>query len=630
MNELTAALVPVLAQTLLAFVWQGAVVGLLAALALLALREASAQARYAVACAALLACLLWPLATFVGLWADPPAAGAVQWWRLAAAPLRADAGAPSASILGAGDPWSAGAVLAWALGVCVLSLRTAFGVLWIERARRAHAAAHAEWQARLDALAYRFGLVRRVRLLVVDCLPSPVAAGWWKPVVLLPAALIARLPTAHLEALLAHELAHIRRHDYLVNVLQSLVEALLFFHPVVWWLSRRVRQERELVADRLAAGVLGSPLQLAHALVELSDVIADRSVAARLAPAAQGGHLMSRIQQLLRPQAARGGRIALPLIGLAAGCIGLYAHAQLRTAPVTTPTAVAAPAPVVSPAPVAAPAPAVAPAPRPQAHADVVLALEADAAARATAIARAEISEQPYALVRHGEDGMLLSGSSDDIREIEALRGQLGRDFLWFRRDGRAYTVTDPQLLARVTAAWRDSEAVARRMDALAQEMDRHGEVMSELGARMERLSPQQEPSPAMREAQQRMSQLARQQETLAQRQAELARRERQGEDDLRDDMRDIERQMAALQPQMTRESQLIAAEAERIARAAAPMAALSQQMERASQPMEALGRRMQELGEQQQAASERAERETRQLIREALDRGLAAPVQRN
>src|SRR5690606_35692653 len=148
---------------------------------------------------------------------------------------------------------------------------------------------------------------------------SPVTAGWRRPVVLLPVALLARMPAELVEALIAHELAHIRRHDYLVNLLQGAVETLLFYHPVVWWLSRRIRIERELVADGLAAAALGEPRRLAVALSELDRQAGVRSLApqTRYAPAAHGGHLMSRIRQLVRPQPrAIAKAAALPLIGL--------------------------------------------------------------------------------------------------------------------------------------------------------------------------------------------------------------------------------------------------------------------------------------------------------------------------
>ncbi|HXA48397.1 MAG TPA: M56 family metallopeptidase [Burkholderiaceae bacterium] len=110
--------------------------------------------------------------------------------------------------------------------------------------------------------------------------------------------MIIGMPPDLLEALLAHEVAHIKRFDYLINFIQSTVEILLFYHPVVWWISGRIRREREQIADDLAAGILGEPRRLALALRELEQF---QFSTTHLAQAASGGNLMFRIQRLLRP-----------------------------------------------------------------------------------------------------------------------------------------------------------------------------------------------------------------------------------------------------------------------------------------------------------------------------------------
>src|SRR5262249_35161548 len=130
-------------------------------------------------------------------------------------------------------PWI---VALWSIGASLFAGRMALGLMWVARAGSAHGTPHPAWQRTVDDLAARIGVACAVRLRLVAELTTPVAAGFWKPVVLVPAALIADIPCDLVEALLAHELAHIRRHDYLVNLVQSAVEALLFYHPVVWWL----------------------------------------------------------------------------------------------------------------------------------------------------------------------------------------------------------------------------------------------------------------------------------------------------------------------------------------------------------------------------------------------------------
>lgn len=281
---------------LLNFVWQGAIVGAVAALLLALLRGAPARWRYAACGASLLLCLALPLAQCLNLApGDGDFAGELP-------PLLEQLPA---------------LVTAWALGTGLMLARLALGLAWVGRARRRSTPAPAEWQLRLDALSLRLGFKRVVGLRLLPELPGPIAIGVFKPCVLLPAALLSRLPVDLLEALLAHELAHVRRADYLANLLQSVVEALLFFHPVVWWLSARMRAERELVADEISAELLGDPRRMALALHALSELQPQRLPGVALA--AGGGDLLARIERLLAPRPqATGWKLALPALLIAA------------------------------------------------------------------------------------------------------------------------------------------------------------------------------------------------------------------------------------------------------------------------------------------------------------------------
>src|SRR6185369_15813547 len=120
----------------------------------------------------------------------------------------------------------------------------------------------------------------------------PAAIGWLRPIILLPIAAFANLTPAQADAILAHELMHIRRHDYLVNVAQTLAETFLFFHPGVWWLSGQIRAEREHCCDDGAVGVCGDPVDYATALAELE---AGRSGGPAWALAATSGSLSGRV-----------------------------------------------------------------------------------------------------------------------------------------------------------------------------------------------------------------------------------------------------------------------------------------------------------------------------------------------
>src|SRR5207249_2224703 len=121
----------------------------------------------------------------------------------------------------------------------------------------------------LCRLARRVQVPRPVRLLVSAIVQVPTVIGELRPIILMPIGALSGLPPDQVEGLLLHELAHIRRHDYLVNIFQSIVEALLFYHPGVWWISGHIRRERELCCDDLAVSVIGDVLTYARALAEL-------------------------------------------------------------------------------------------------------------------------------------------------------------------------------------------------------------------------------------------------------------------------------------------------------------------------------------------------------------------------
>lgn len=319
-----------LSDTLLQLGWQITLLGLAAAGLLHLLRRQPPQLRYAVCAGALLLSLALaglqlasqrPVPEGLALPAQPVA-------QAAAADAIPGAAPSLATVEALPDPWPRPApwrqalVGAWLAGMVLMALRLGGGLLCLARWRQRSQPAPAAWQARLDTLARAMGLRRPVQLRLLpdaSAVASPFTVGGWRPLVLLPASLLTGLPAPLLHALLAHELAHVRRWDYLVNLLQHLVELLLCFHPMVWWLSQRLRQERELVADALAAPHLDSPRQLALALHALAEhaTQAGSGAAPALAPAATGGALLARVRALAGPAApsTRPGAQALAALG---------------------------------------------------------------------------------------------------------------------------------------------------------------------------------------------------------------------------------------------------------------------------------------------------------------------------
>jgi len=288
--------------TLIQFLWQGTVIAILFAGArALATRSITVHARYSLSCCVLGLMVAAPVATF---FARPVAPPLTSW------PL------PSPDSWQAVLPWL---VAAWFSGVLALSVRLVGGWRVAARLRSTGVRpAQPEWHQRLETLISRVGVSRPVRLLISPLVEVPTVVGWLRPVILAPVGALTGLPPAHIEALLAHELAHIRRYDYLVNMLQSVAEAVLFYHPAVWWISGQIRAERELCCDDLAVKASGDVATYVHALAELESY---RHARSGHALAANGGSLLNRIRRLAGHKAPLSH--AFPGPG-AAGAMGLF------------------------------------------------------------------------------------------------------------------------------------------------------------------------------------------------------------------------------------------------------------------------------------------------------------------
>jgi beta-lactamase regulating signal transducer with metallopeptidase domain len=283
--------------SLLHFVWQGILIALVLSGVLALLRNARPHVRYAANCAALLAMPLCALATFAAF-AYPGTAyqhSAPGSWPLGlSSEVTRVTGISSPRALADYIP---ALVWTWIAGVLLSTLRSVGGWAMAERfARRQTRPADDTWNERFAALTRRLAIAGPVRLAISSLAQVPAVVGCLRPVVLLPASVLTGLTAEQIEALLVHELAHIRRHDYLVNLLQTVVETLFFYHPAVWWINRNIRSEREDCCDDLAVELCGNPLTYVRALTALEQT---RLGAPRLAMAADGGGLLRRVQRLL-------------------------------------------------------------------------------------------------------------------------------------------------------------------------------------------------------------------------------------------------------------------------------------------------------------------------------------------
>lgn len=334
---------------LLGTVIVGALVGAAAWVALQLLADRSAWTRYALACGALVLLVALPLQAGLALhnaygghpqlaeriavqlmregspegggplpggWTLAPLAAAVEHMHdhdnpplLGGAAVRRVA--PALAVL----------ALLWILGAAVRLGRLGLDVRTLRRLHRLPLQPVAErWRAALARMGRRLDVSHPIRLGISDRVDGPVLIGWWAPVILIPRRVHDRLTDDEIEAVLAHELAHVRRGDYAVNLLQSVAEALLFFHPVVLWLGARLRDEREHCSDDLAQRSIGGSLsEYLRALMTLETLRG--APAPGGAMAAQGGSLLRRIRRLVEMSArTRRPRLDVDLM-LAAACL---------------------------------------------------------------------------------------------------------------------------------------------------------------------------------------------------------------------------------------------------------------------------------------------------------------------
>lgn len=191
----------------------------------------------------------------------------------------------------------------WLGGVLLFSLRFCGGIWQVSRLKKRKINNIGDvWQTKFDNLCDQTGVRRTVKFLQSELVKTPMVVGWIKPIVIVPSSVLLGLNPRELETIIAHELIHIRRHDYLVNILQSFVEIILFFHPLAWWISAQLRRERENACDDEVLKIFaGERLLYANALANLEDFRSRiNNLTAPNGVAANGGNLIMRIQRIIK------------------------------------------------------------------------------------------------------------------------------------------------------------------------------------------------------------------------------------------------------------------------------------------------------------------------------------------
>ncbi len=298
--------------TLLHFLWQGVAIGIVFALAMLVMRKSSAVVRYNAGIVCLFALLALPLVTFVSLYTSASeldsAVASIEPHSAQVADIR------FVTELNANDSivsaWQfikfyineqlQWAVFSWLIGVLVFSIKMYRDCLRVRQLRTVATYPMAsEWQEKVDALCQLFAIKRPVVILESMLIQVPAIVGWLRPVVLIPSSALTGLSPSQLELIIAHELVHVSRNDYLINMLQMIVETLFFYHPVVSWISNYVRNEREKCCDDRVLETFGSALNYAQSL---AIVESHRQKSTHDLPltalAATGGGLLDRINRI--------------------------------------------------------------------------------------------------------------------------------------------------------------------------------------------------------------------------------------------------------------------------------------------------------------------------------------------
>jgi beta-lactamase regulating signal transducer with metallopeptidase domain len=322
-SGLAESVSPVLIHSL----WQGLLIAFLLKATLTIIGDQKARLRYVLATSALATVVVLCLIT--GLGAALENSGAILAGKDATPADNSAAVLPSGSadhaVTRLAEPDNAAFLLTpeqidrwlipfWICGILLLTLRHAVGYRRARTlARCGTSSVPAVWTQRFERICRDLKMSRPVRFLGSSIVKVPCVVGWIKPVILFPLSSLAGLAVSDVEMILAHELAHVRRNDVLVNIGQIVVETLLFFNPAVWWISRQMRIEREHCCDDLAIAVSGDRLDYARALVNLEDT---RRAAPEFAVAATATGIVARVRRIVLNQAPRTQSANMGVIGM--------------------------------------------------------------------------------------------------------------------------------------------------------------------------------------------------------------------------------------------------------------------------------------------------------------------------
>lgn len=288
-SYISAEWMAALSHTIIQSIWQGIIIGIISAILLHSYKN-NARARYNISIASLLTMGICTLVTFLMQYSTVTTAEDIaQNWTWA--PIEIEA---SNQVSGISTMWMA---YAWFIGVSVLSIKMLIDMIAIQYLRQRSQQLDEKHPAYLQMQSIRQQLKLKARVVLKESnlINSPITVGWLKPIILFPVGMINQLTIEEVESILTHELAHIMRHDYLINLIQSMIEIVLFYHPIVWWLSKIARQEREYCCDDIAMVRNTNQLNYAKTLVKIQELKSNHALALSFADQS----LLQRIQRIM-------------------------------------------------------------------------------------------------------------------------------------------------------------------------------------------------------------------------------------------------------------------------------------------------------------------------------------------
>jgi beta-lactamase regulating signal transducer with metallopeptidase domain len=359
-NWFTPELMSAIGWTIIHSLWQGALVAVLLAIVLAALRNNASTNRYAVSVTAMFAMLQISLFTFFAIYEPRSLADDLtspttiigsevlvnQVYDIHNLNQNSEVLATAQEQNSLVSYYNATIeniknnlhliVATWIIGVVLFSLRFAGSLLYINKLKNKYVGAAPESWLKLSAdISHKLRLRKNVKVLLSDLVHTPTAIGIFKPVILMPISLQTGLSMAEVESILAHELAHIRRNDYLINIFQSVAEILFFYHPAIWWISANIREERENCCDDMAVAAIGDSMVYSRTLARMNEMAHQQTYnQTALAFAGRKGSLLGRIKRLFSQRNENNvfaERFAAATIIVAGMLVSLTANAGLLT-----------------------------------------------------------------------------------------------------------------------------------------------------------------------------------------------------------------------------------------------------------------------------------------------------------